>query len=299
MHLPGVRAEMSAQPRQEDTRKPPPWVDTLTGQQITIKTVLRWLVRRLFRATMLCVILGMLPALILVWLAPPTITFILFRVALTCALVTILPVLILGWVNPPTTAFMLHTRASLADAGDEQATIQYRWVDFDDISPAMRLAAVAAEDPKFLRHNGFDWRAILNTLNQNRAGYPMAGASTISQQVARNLFLWPGRTYFRKALEAYVTLLIEGIWSKRRILELYLNISQFDSQVFGVGAAAAHFFGTLAAELTDKEAALLAAVLSNPLLYHVEAPSDWVRNRQATILQFMEWFGPDYLGRIR
>ena len=154
---------------------------------------------------------------------------------------------------------------------------------------------IAAEDQKFPHHPGFDLDAIRSVLearfgeDANRGA--MRGASTISQQVAKNLFLWPGRSWLRKALEAGLTVLIEALWSKRRILEVYSNVAQFGDDVYGAEAAAQHFFGKSGAQLNSREAALMAAVLPNPVRLSIEQPSAYVRERQKWILRQMRQLG--------
>ncbi|MGH8311171.1 MAG: monofunctional biosynthetic peptidoglycan transglycosylase, partial [Steroidobacteraceae bacterium] len=194
--------------------------------------------------------------------------------ALACAAViglSVLVVALLRWLNPPTSAFMV--RASLADA---TLDIRYRWVDFEEISPDAAVAVIAAEDQWFPFHAGFDLGSIREAAERNAKRRRVRGASTISQQVAKNLFLWPERSYVRKGLEAYFTVLIELLWPKERILEVYLNVAQFGRGVYGVDAAARRFFRKPAARLDAYESALLAAVLPNPRRLRVDRPSTYV-----------------------
>ncbi|MDN5939113.1 MAG: monofunctional biosynthetic peptidoglycan transglycosylase [Salinisphaera sp.] len=207
-----------------------------------------------------------------------------------------LAVLALRWVEPPTTAYMLRTQWQTSDAS---ADIQYRWRDMEDISPHLGLAAVAAEDQTFPDHHGFVWKAIGNAIEANLSHEGVVrGASSITQQVAKNLFLWPSQTYVRKAIEAYVTVWLELLLSKRRILALYLNIAQFGPTTFGAEAAAQRFFGVSANQLSRAQAALLAAVLPAPTEYSVRQPSDYVRQRQQWILRQMSHLGGGYLREI-
>jgi monofunctional biosynthetic peptidoglycan transglycosylase len=176
-------------------------------------------------------------------------------------------------------------------------------VPWGRISPHVRLAVVAAEDQKFPDHHGFDVAAIRSVVESRLAdgadGAAMRGASTISQQVAKNLFLWPGRSWLRKGMEAGLTLLIEALWTKRRILEVYLNVAQFGDDVYGVEAAARINFGKGADALTVHEAALMAAVLPNPVRLRIARPSAYVRERQRWILRQMRQLGgPGYLASI-
>lgn len=157
------------------------------------------------------------------------------------------------------------------------------WRPLDRISPHLRRAVIAAEDAKFCSHWGFDWQAIDNAIERYDEGGRVLGASTISMQTAKNVFLWPGRTFLRKGLEAYLTLYVEALWPKRRILEVYLNVAEFGPGLYGAEAAARRHFGTSAAELTAREAALLAAVLPDPLRRSPSRPSAYVASRAALI----------------
>ncbi len=209
-------------------------------------------------------------------------------VALSAALV-----LALRWIDPPTSAFMLRERATT------NARIQHRWVDAREISPYAKVAVIAAEDQRFPDHWGFDLDAINDALADIERGRRVRGASTISQQVAKNLFLWPGQSWLRKGLEAYFTALIEVLWPKPRILEVYLNIAEFGRGIYGVGAASEAFFHKPPARLTAPEAALLAAVLPSPKRMRVDAPSPYVRSRQAWIQDQMRALGgPSLLQRL-
>ena len=216
-------------------------------------------------------------------------------VLLVVLVLTIAPVLALRWVPPPTSAFML--RRSLANLVSRQgAPIRYHWTGWAQISPSMRVAVVAAEDQKFPRHWGFDFESIAEAIEDQGPRRRVRGASTITQQVARNLFLWPGRSYVRKGLEAYFTVLLELFWPKRRILEVYLNVAEFGDGTHGVYAAAKTFFGKHPSELIPSEAALLAAVLPHPKHLHANTPSPYVEERARWIEEQMEQLGgPTYL----
>ena len=189
------------------------------------------------------------------------------------------------WLPPPASAIMLHR------AVGEDFRYEYQWTPLQDIAPAAALAVVAAEDQKFPHHRGFDFRAIGDAMDNNLKGGRKRGASTISQQVAKNLFLWEGRTWVRKGLEAWFTVLIEFIWPKRRILEVYLNVAEMGDRVYGVRAASERFFRIMPAQLTDGQAALLAAVLPNPRRFRAAAPSPYVQQRQRWILTQMRQLG--------
>jgi monofunctional glycosyltransferase len=202
-------------------------------------------------------------------------------------------VLLLRFVPPPTTSFMLQ-------AALRNGPYAYNWQPYPQISPDMALAAIAAEDQRFPIHSGFDVDAINAALRQAENGASLRGASTISQQVAKNLFLWPGGGFVRKGIEAWLTLLIELMWDKQRILEMYLNIAQFSDHTFGVEAASQQFFQISAQDLTPEEAALLAAVLPGPELYSLDAPSWEVLDRQDWILtQMSQLGGTAYLQRLQ
>jgi monofunctional biosynthetic peptidoglycan transglycosylase len=212
--------------------------------------------------------------------------------ALTVALVaSVLSVLLLRWIDPWTTAFMIEARIAALARGEFRYRIDHRWVDYDDISPNLRIAVVASEDQKFPDHAGFDFDAIADAIEESADGAPLRGASTISQQVAKNLYLWPGRSMVRKGIEAYLTVLIESLWPKRRILEVYLNVAEFGPGVFGVGAAAERYFGRSARSLDAYQAARLAAVLPAPRVLRADRPSEYVRTRTAQIQEQMSRLG--------
>lgn len=192
-------------------------------------------------------------------------------------------VALLRWVDPPTSAFMLRERV-LAEGRYE---VRQSWADWEEISSSMKIAVIAAEDQTFLDHYGFDLKSIRAALADIERGGRVRGASTITQQVAKNLFLWPEQSWVRKGLEAWFTLLIETLWPKRRILEVYLNIAEFGPGVFGVRVAAETYFRKPPARLSTSEAALLAAVLPSPKRLHANAPSSYLRSRQRWIMTQM------------
>jgi monofunctional glycosyltransferase len=199
-------------------------------------------------------------------------------------------VLSLRYVNPPLTSFMVQARvAALFEPGTFQ--LQHQWRDLGRISPDAAVAVVAAEDQLFPYHSGFDYKSIRRALRSNEEGGRTRGASTISQQVAKNLFLWPSRSLLRKGLEAWFTVLMEWLWPKQRILEMYLNTAEFGRGVYGVESAAQLYFRKTAAALTPAEAALLAAVLPSPLRYRVDKPGTYVLARRNEILQQMHALG--------
>ncbi|WP_410750819.1 monofunctional biosynthetic peptidoglycan transglycosylase [Citrobacter sp. U14242] len=192
----------------------------------------------------------------------------------------------------PFSAVMIERQLGAWIQGDFGYVAHSDWVSMDEISPWMGLAVIAAEDQKFPDHWGFDVSAIEKALAHNeRNENRIRGASTLSQQTAKNLFLWDGRSWVRKGLEAGLTLGIETVWSKKRILTVYLNIAEFGDGVFGVEAASQRYFHKPASRLSPSEAALLAAVLPNPLRFKASAPSGYVRSRQAWIMRQMRQLG--------
>lgn len=207
-------------------------------------------------------------------------------------LISLLPITLLRWLPPPTSSFMLQNwAAKLPYVEGMPSHPNYQWVDWSSIAPAMRLAVVASEDQKFPHHHGFDTESIRNALSEYMNGGDLRGASTISQQTAKNLFLWPAQSWLRKGLEAWFTVLIELLWPKQRILEVYLNIAQFGPGIYGVEAASWVYFDQPAAMLTPEQAALLAAVLPSPGGYNVDEPSAYVLKRRDWILRQMHRLG--------
>ena len=186
------------------------------------------------------------------------------------------------WIDPPTSSFISRAQSEGFDVHQE-------WVDWDAMSSYLPLAVVAAEDQNFPHHLGFDVESIRSALEENRQR--QRGASTISQQVAKNLFLWPGPSWFRKGLEAYLTVWVEMLWPKRRILEIYLNIAEFGPGVFGAEAASRRFFRKPAKDVTSRQAATLAAVLPSPKRLSAAKPSRYVEERVAWILRQMRQLG--------
>lgn len=214
----------------------------------------------------------------------------LLKVALGAVLLSVLAVIALRFLAPPASALMVERRiSSWFSPGKYSAT--YRWVSLDKIAPVMGTAVIAAEDQNFPEHFGFDIPAIRRAFGHNGRSPRTKGASTITQQTAKNLFLWSRRSWVRKGAEAYFTVLLETFWSKRRILETYLNIVEFGDGIYGVEAAAQHYFRKPASRLNRDEAAILAAVLPNPRRYRVTSPGPFVRERQQWILQQMIQLG--------
>ena len=211
-------------------------------------------------------------------------------------LLTVFAVLLLRWFNPLTSALMVEARAGAWAEQQRDYRTDFRWASLEQISPHAAIAVIASEDQLFPFHAGFDFNSIREAVRASESGKRLRGASTISQQVAKNLFLWSGHSFVRKALEAYFTVLIEALWPKERILETYLNIAQFGDGIYGVQAAAGRFWHKPALDLNSSESALLAAVLPNPLRLHADRPSRYVLQRRDWILgQMRDLGGAAYL----
>ena len=196
-------------------------------------------------------------------------------------------IILLKWVFPPVTFTQLSNWV-------DGHGLKRDYVDWNEISPDMKLAVIASEDQLFMEHNGFDWNSIEKALKHNqRKPKRVRGASTISQQVAKNVFLWNGRSWFRKGLEVYFTFMIEKLWGKKRILEVYLNVAEMGKGVFGAEAAARQYFNKPAKKLNRTQAAQIAACLPNPKKYTIKPLSAAVRRRSPWIEQQMLNLGPD------
>jgi len=208
-----------------------------------------------------------------------------------CMAASALQVAVLRFVDPPFSAFMAGRQLEAWRAGDFGFRIAYDWRDAGAITPSLPLAMLAAEDQNFASHRGFDLEAIRKARISNERGGPLRGASTISQQVAKNLFLWPGRSWVRKGLEAWYTLLIEALWPKSRILEVYANVAEFGDGIYGAQAAARSYWGKDASQLSQAEAARLAAVLPAPRRYSAVAPGPYVQRQSRWIQRQMRQLG--------
>ena len=223
----------------------------------------------------------------------------LLHASIWVVLVTVVLILPFRWINPPITMFMAADRLQAAIARDRSYRFRHEWVALPDMSTNIKVAVIAAEDQRFASHFGFDLIEIDKALGARRGHGSGRGASTISQQTAKNLFLWSGHSWIRKGLEAWLTLWIEACWPKKRILEVYLNSAEFGPGVFGAGAASDFFFGRSPGQLSTSESALLAAVLPNPIRFSVAAPSTRVRQRQQWIEQQIRALGgASYLDRL-
>lgn len=216
------------------------------------------------------------------------------RLLLACiALLLLYQLWLFGWVlwwnwfNPDTTRFM-SLRLAEFQLKDPQAQLKKQWVDYDRIAANLKRAIIAAEDAKFVDHEGFDWEGIQHAIKKNqRKGRIVAGGSTISQQLAKNLFLTPAKTTWRKAEEAMITLMLETIWSKQRILEVYLNVIEWGNGVFGAEAAARHYYGATAAQLSSEQAARLAGMVPSPRFYDRNRNAPGLARKTAIILARM------------
>ena len=207
-------------------------------------------------------------------------------------------VVALRWLDPPFSSFMAQDWIGGLVERRDRPWVHQDWVPWESISPSVPLAVVAAEDQRFPTHGGFDLVEMENAWRDFRKGGQLRGASTLSQQVAKNLFLWRNKDLLRKGLEAWLTLLLELTWPKHRILEVYLNIAQFGPHTYGVEAASWRYFDRPAAALRDREAALLAAVLPNPIRFRLTAPSAYVKSRAARIRGQMRHLGKGYLEQL-
>ena len=211
----------------------------------------------------------------------------IFKVLVWFVALTVTWVLLHKYVPVPYT-FLMVSRSIQSDTEHE---IKHDWVSIGSISEEMQLAVICAEDQQFLNHNGFDYEAIEKAYKNNKKGNKLRGGSTISQQTAKNAFLWPGRSWLRKGLETYFTFLIETFWSKERILEVYLNSIEMGDGVYGVQAAAAYWFNTTAGDLNSHEAAAIAAILPSPRLYKASPRTNYMERRKQWILRQMNNFG--------
>ncbi|MDE1189824.1 MAG: monofunctional biosynthetic peptidoglycan transglycosylase [Pantoea sp.] len=208
-------------------------------------------------------------------------------------------ILLFSFLPVPFSAVMVQRQLGAWLSGNFDYVAHSDWVSMDQISPWMALAVIASEDQKFPVHWGFDVQAIQSVLD-NEGDERMRGASTLSQQTAKNLFLWDGRSWVRKGLEAGLTVGIETVWTKRRILTVYLNIAELGNGVFGVEEASQRYFHKPASRLTMSEAALLAAVLPNPIRFRADAPSGYIRQRQQWIMRQMRQLGGEgFLNRYK
>ncbi len=210
---------------------------------------------------------------------------------LTFFLISVAWVVLYKYVDPPYTYLMCKRKMATMFFGQGSSDIHYSFVPYNKISDHLKIAVVASEDQKFPTHQGFDFVSIAKALEKNKHAKRTKGASTISQQTAKNAFLWDGRTIIRKGFEVYFTFLIELIWGKKRILEVYLNIAEMGHLTFGVEAAAQKYFDKSARKLTASEAAMIACSLPNPIIFKTNKPTSFMRKRQSWILTQMQNLG--------
>ena len=223
----------------------------------------------------------------------------LIALPLAALLLSVVQVATLRFVDPPFSAFMLSRQLEAWGEGDWGFRIAYDWRDLDEISPYVPLAMVASEDQNFAEHFGFDLKAIERARKNNERGRKVRGGSTISQQTAKNLFLWSGRSWVRKGVEAWYTVLIEAMWPKHRIIEVYANVAEFGDGVYGAQAAARTYFRKDADRLSAAEAARMAAVLPSPRRYSITRPGPYVQRRSQAIQRQMRYIGgTEYLQRL-
>lgn len=221
------------------------------------------------------------------------------RLLLILLCIPLLMVVPLRWINPPLTSFMAIRQVAAWTGHQRGFRLHYQWQDYQHISSQLLMAVIASEDQKFPDHHGIDFHSVRMAINRWHSTGHLRGASTITQQVSKNLFLWGGRSLFRKALEAYFSIWLELILSKKRILELYVNIAEFGNGIYGAEAASRHFFGKPASRLGRRQAAIMAAVLPNPKIYHINRPSLKVLRKSRWIQkQISQLGGTRYLLRL-
>jgi monofunctional biosynthetic peptidoglycan transglycosylase len=216
-----------------------------------------------------------------------------FKLFLWFVALSVISVVIFRFVPVPFTPLMISRAFEQKEAGKEM-TSSHDWVPLEEISPNLQKAVIASEDDMFLTHNGFNFEAMKKAFKNNQKGKKLKGGSTISQQTAKNVFLWQGRSYLRKGLEAYFTVLIEMLWSKERIMEVYLNSIEMADGVYGAQAASQHWYHKDAADLTKAEAAGIAAILPNPRKYRATRSSGYIERRKGRIIRLMRYVKLDY-----
>jgi monofunctional biosynthetic peptidoglycan transglycosylase len=217
----------------------------------------------------------------------------LFKVFLWFVALSVISVVIFRFVPVPFTPLMITRAFEMKDNGKEM-TSSHDWVPIEEISPNLQKAVIASEDDLFLTHNGFNFKAMQKAFKSNQKGKKLKGGSTISQQTAKNVFLWQGRSYIRKGLEAYFTVLIELLWNKERIMEVYLNSIEMADGVYGAQAAAQHWYHKDAKNLTKYEAAGIAAILPNPRKFRATRSSGYTERRKGRIVKLMRYVKLDY-----
>lgn len=218
---------------------------------------------------------------------------IILKVVFTLFILSLFLVVAFKFVPVPFTPLMI-SRAFEPTENGEETTFSHDWEPLENISKNLQKAVVASEDQHFFTHSGFDFKAIEKAMKINQKGKRVLGASTISQQTAKNVFLWQGRSYLRKGLEVYFTILIELVWGKERIMEVYLNSIEMGKGVYGAQAAAQHWYGKNAADLTKEQAAGIAAILPNPLKFKASNSSRYIKKRKRKIARLMNYVKLEY-----
>ena len=214
----------------------------------------------------------------------------IFKTLFWLFVISVVVVIVFKWVPVPITPLMVIRNVEQTDANKKGW--QHDWVPIEDISINLQLAVICSEDQNFLKHHGFDIKAIEKAYENNKKGKKLKGASTISQQTAKNVFLWQGRSWLRKGVETYFTFLIELIWSKERIIEVYLNSIEMGPGIYGAEAASKYWFKKSASKLTKYEAAAIASILPNPLRYKANPATSYIEGRKSWIVKQMRYFGP-------
>ncbi|OBX26675.1 monofunctional biosynthetic peptidoglycan transglycosylase [Gelidibacter algens] len=213
-----------------------------------------------------------------------------FKVLLWFLAIPLIGVIVFKWVPVPATPLMVIRYFEQKEA-EKETVWKHDWVPLEEISKNLQLAVICSEDQNFLKHNGFDMEAIEKAFDNNQKGKKVRGASTISQQTAKNVFLWPQRSWLRKGMETYVTFLIELIWTKERIMEVYLNSIEMGNGVYGAEAASQRWFKKSASKLSKSEAAAIAAILPKPLNYRANPPTNYIAKRKLWIVRQMGYHG--------
>lgn len=280
----------------------PVWVSNVKTPSRTWRATIVRGVRRTHRFLTKTFIVVLPFALLWSWLGTTGDYTLALRIGCSVAALIVTPIVLLAWIDPPTSTYMLSTRLGLWGTDGRPRPVIQEFVPIDRIAKPMALAVLVTEDAYFFWHVGFDpiemWNAFQYNRKKRKPGYNLRGASTVSQQMTKNLFLLPTQSYVRKIAEAFLTAIIEGLWTKRRILEIYLNIVEFGEGIFGVEAAAKRFFRKSASQLTPDEAALLAVALRAPRIYRVDDPPPAMLEAKAKTLQRMRWCGEDMLTQL-
>ncbi|MBA6153913.1 monofunctional biosynthetic peptidoglycan transglycosylase [Gelidibacter maritimus] len=214
----------------------------------------------------------------------------LFKILLWLLVLPIFGVVVFKWVPVPVTPLMVIRYFEQKEAKKETVW-KHNWVSIDEISENLQLAVICSEDQNFLKHNGFDLKAIEKAFESNQKSGKVRGGSTISQQTAKNVFLWPQRSWLRKGMETYVTFWIELIWSKKRIMEVYLNSIEMGNGIYGAEAASQFWFQKSASKLSKSEASAIAAILPRPLMYRANPPTNYIAGRKLWIMKQMRFYG--------